>query len=83
MTVWSRLGEGLRRVAVAVFVACGDRRHLARAMAAYGRTFDPRRLLAHTLLNVHCNLPRYQRILPAPPEPTLESLAQTRFGTDG
>ena len=34
-------------VAVAVFVACGDRRLLARIMAAYGCTFDPRCLLAH------------------------------------
>lgn len=43
--------------------------------------FGPGELLAHTLLHVYSNLPWYLRELPAPPEPTLESLAQTWFGT--
>ena len=44
-------------------------------------TFDPRELLAYTLLHVHSNLPECLTELPAPPEPTLDSLAQTWFGT--
>lgn len=46
----------------------------------YGRTFDPRELLAYTLLHVYGNLSRYLRELPAPPEPTLGALAETWFG---
>ncbi|MEU1115157.1 MULTISPECIES: aminoglycoside phosphotransferase family protein [unclassified Streptomyces] len=46
----------------------------------YGRTFDPRELLAYTLLHVYGNLSRYLRELPAPPETTLGALAETWFG---
>jgi hygromycin-B 7''-O-kinase len=68
-------------VAVGVFVSRGDPRLLGRIMAAYGHVFSPRELLAHTLLHVYSNLPWYFRVLPAPPEPTLDSLAEAWFGT--
>ena len=67
--------------AVGIFVSRGDTRLLGRIMAAYGRAYDPRELLAYLLLHVYSNLPGYFRILPPPPEPTLDSLAQTWFGT--
>jgi hygromycin-B 7''-O-kinase len=60
----------------------GDPRLLGRILAAYGRSFDPRELLAYTLLHVLSNLPGCLReLLLAPPEPTLDSLALTWFGT--
>ena len=68
-------------VAVALFVSRGDPRLLGRILAAYGRSFDPRELLAYTLLHVHSNLPECLSELPAPPEPILDSLALTWFGT--
>jgi hygromycin-B 7''-O-kinase len=67
--------------AVGVFTSGGDARLLGRIMAAYGRTYTPRELLAHLLLHVYCNLHWYLGILPAPPEQTLDSLAETWFGT--
>ncbi|MFE0131459.1 aminoglycoside phosphotransferase family protein [Streptomyces sp. NPDC059037] len=66
-------------VGVGLFVTRAEPGLLGRFMRAYGRTFDPRELLAHTLLHVYSNLPWYLRELPAPPEPTLESLAETWF----
>jgi len=68
-------------VTVGLFVSRGDPRLLGRILAAYGRSFDPRELLAYTLLHRHSNLPECLRQLRAPPEPTLESLALTWFGT--
>ncbi|MFC8226039.1 aminoglycoside phosphotransferase family protein [Streptomyces sp. NPDC057287] len=68
-------------VGIGLYVSCGDPRLLGRIMKAYGQEFDPRELLAHTLLHVYSNLPRYLRDLPEPPEPTLDSLAETWFGT--
>lgn len=67
-------------VAVGLFVSRGDPRVLGRIMAAYGRRFAPRELLASMLLHVYPSLPRYLRELPAPPEATLDSLAETWFG---
>ncbi|MGW3010909.1 aminoglycoside phosphotransferase family protein [Streptomyces sp. NPDC001219] len=67
-------------VAVGLYVSRADPRLLARVFRAYGETFTPEELLSHTLLHVYGNLPRYLRELPAPPEPTLESLAETWFG---
>jgi hypothetical protein len=67
--------------AVGLFISRGDPRLLGRILAAYGRSFDPRELLAYTLLHVHSNLPECLSELPAPPEPTLDSLALTWFGT--
>ncbi|MFE7781301.1 aminoglycoside phosphotransferase family protein [Streptomyces nigrescens] len=69
-------------VAVGLFVSRGDPRLLSRIFRAYGETFTPTELLTHTLLHLYSNLPRYLRELPAPPEPTLESLAETWFGTE-
>ncbi|MGW7366680.1 phosphotransferase [Streptomyces sp. NPDC054841] len=68
-------------VGVGLFVTRGDPHLLGRFLTAYGRTFEPAELLAYTLLHVYSNLPWYLRELPAPPEPTLESLAQQWFGT--
>jgi hygromycin-B 7''-O-kinase len=67
--------------AAGLFVSRGDPRLLARILAAYGRSFDPRELLAYTLLHRHSNLPECLTERPAPPEPTLDSLALTWFGT--
>jgi hygromycin-B 7''-O-kinase len=67
--------------AAGLFLPRGDPRLLGRILAAYGRSFDPRELLAYTLLHLHSNLPECLRELPAPPEPTLDSLALTWFGT--
>jgi hygromycin-B 7''-O-kinase len=68
-------------VAAGLFVSRGDPRLLGRILAAYGRSFDPRELLAYTLLHAHSNLLECLRELLAPPEPTLDSLALTWFGT--
>ncbi|UNO40496.1 aminoglycoside phosphotransferase family protein [Streptomyces sp. MST-110588] len=68
-------------VAVGLYVSRGDPRLFSRVAAAYGHTFGPRELLAYALLHVHGNFPRYLRELPAPPRPTLDSLAETWFGT--
>jgi hygromycin-B 7''-O-kinase len=65
----------------ALWVAHGDPRLLGRLLAAYGHSFDPRELLAYTLLHVHSNLPECLSELPVPPEPTLDSLALTWFST--
>ena len=67
--------------AAGLFLPRGDPRLLGRLLAAYGRSFDPRELLAYTLLHLHANLPECLTEFPAPPEPTLDSLAQTWFGT--
>ena len=67
--------------AAGLFVSRGDPHLLGRILAAYGRSFDPRELLAYTLLHRHSNLPECLAQLPAPPEPTLDSLALTWFGT--
>ena len=67
--------------AAGLFLPRGDPRLLGRLLAAYGRSFDPRELLAYTLLHVHSNLPECLTAFPAPPEPTLDSLAQAWFGT--
>ena len=67
--------------AAGLFISRGDPRLLGRILAAYGRSFDPRELLAYTLLHVHSNLPECLSELPAPPGPTLDSLALTWFGT--
>jgi hygromycin-B 7''-O-kinase len=67
-------------VAAGLFIPRGDPRLLARLLAAYGRRFDPRELLAYLLLHRHSNLPECLAQLPAPPAPTLDSLALTWFG---
>jgi hygromycin-B 7''-O-kinase len=70
-------------VAVGLFVSRGDPRLLGRIMAAYGHVFPPRELMALMLLHVYSNLPRCFKELPAPPEPTLDSLAQAWFSAAG
>jgi len=72
---------GYEFAAVALFVSCGDPRLLGRIMAAYGHDFPPRDLLAYTLLHAYSDLPWYFTRLPAPPQATLDSLAQAWFGT--
>ncbi|GHC66651.1 phosphotransferase family protein [Streptomyces flavofungini] len=67
-------------VGVGLFVTRGEPGLLTRFTAAYGRTFEPRLLLAYTLLHVYSNLPWYLRELPAPPEPALDALAEAWFG---
>ncbi|MFD6435104.1 aminoglycoside phosphotransferase family protein [Streptomyces venezuelae] len=67
-------------VGVGLFVTRAEPGLLARFMKAYGRTFEPRLLLAYTLLHVYSNLPWYLRELPAPPEPTPDALAEAWFG---
>ncbi|WP_030145276.1 aminoglycoside phosphotransferase family protein [Streptomyces violaceorubidus] len=68
-------------VAVGLFVTGGDPDLLARLTKAYGRTFEPRVLLAYTLLHVYSDLPWYLRELGAPAEATLPALAEAWFGT--
>ena len=68
-------------VGVGLFVTRGDPALLARLTGAYGHTFDPSALLAHTLLHVYSDLPWYLSELPVPAEETLASLAGAWFGT--
>ncbi|MGW6908847.1 phosphotransferase family protein [Streptomyces sp. NPDC054940] len=68
-------------VGVGLFVTRGDPHLLARLTKSYGTVFDPAELLAYTLLHVYSNLPWYLRELGAPPDGTLESLAESWFGT--
>ncbi|MFH8792905.1 phosphotransferase family protein [Streptomyces sp. NPDC017941] len=67
-------------VGVGLFVTRGEPKLLTRFTAAYGRVFEPRLLLAYTLLHVYSNLPWYLRELPAPREPRLDALAEAWFG---
>ena len=62
-----------------LWIAHGNPRLLGRLLAAYGHSFDPRELLAYTLLHIHSDLPECLSELPVPPEPTLDSLALTWF----
>ncbi|MFI5805134.1 phosphotransferase family protein [Streptomyces sp. NPDC051561] len=67
-------------VAVGLFLTRGDPGLMGRFQKAYGREFDPCHLLAYALLHVYSNFTRYFRELPAPPEHTWESVAETWFG---
>ncbi|SOB84750.1 phosphotransferase family protein [Streptomyces sp. 1331.2] len=66
-------------VAVGLFTTRGDRQLLGRLLAAYGHPFDPRLLMAYTLLHVYSNLPWYLREL-RPSARTLDALAEEWFG---
>ncbi|MGW2180620.1 phosphotransferase family protein [Streptomyces sp. NPDC001732] len=68
-------------VGVGLFVTRGDPKLLARLTDAYGRAFEPDRLLAYTLLHVYSNLPWYMRELRVPAGGTLSSLAEEWFAT--
>ncbi|RSN56338.1 aminoglycoside phosphotransferase [Amycolatopsis sp. WAC 04182] len=66
-------------VAVGLFVSGGDKDFLGRLLAGYGAEPDEefsRRCLAYALLHVYSNFTWYFRVLPAPEEPTLESLSR-------
>lgn len=67
-------------VAVGLFVSGGDKDFLRRLLAGYGVEPDEefsRRCLAYALLHVYSNFTWYLSVLPAPEEPTLESLSRT------
>ncbi|MCR6488852.1 aminoglycoside 3'-phosphotransferase/choline kinase family protein [Amycolatopsis sp. OK19-0408] len=67
-------------VAVGLFVTSGDGDLLRRFLDGYGHSVDPRRCLAYALLHVYSNFPWYFEIMPAPPEPTLDALAEAWWG---
>lgn len=68
-------------VAVGLFTTRGDRALLGRLSTAYGRSFEPRLLMAYTLLHAYSHLPWYLREL-EPASRTLDDLAEEWFGTD-
>ncbi|UUU24154.1 aminoglycoside phosphotransferase family protein [Streptomyces sp. DSM 40750] len=71
-------------VSVGLFLTRADPTLLKLFYEAYGHPpFDPRELMAHTLLHVYSDLNWYLRSLPAPPRQTLDALAETWFGTGG
>jgi hygromycin-B 7''-O-kinase len=71
-------------VSVALFLTRADPTLLKLFYEAYGHPpFDPRELMAYTLLHVYSDLSWYLRSLPAPPSQNFESLAETWFGTGG
>ncbi|MFF0739773.1 phosphotransferase family protein [Streptomyces sp. NPDC004111] len=67
-------------VAIGLFLTRGEPGLMARFQKAYGRTFDPRQLLAYALLHVYANFVWYFRELPAPSEQSWESVAEAWFG---
>ncbi|WP_081893660.1 phosphotransferase family protein [Actinoalloteichus caeruleus] len=74
--------------AVGLFLTRGDAGALAALLAGYGldrAAVGPvlsRRFLAYALLHVYSDLSTYLRLLPAPEEPTLASVADRWFGVD-
>ncbi|MFJ2861823.1 phosphotransferase family protein [Kitasatospora sp. NPDC087314] len=66
-------------VAVGLFTTRADRHLLGRLLAEYGHDFDPRLLMAYTLLHVYSHLPWYLREL-KPFSRTLDDLAEEWFG---
>lgn len=72
--------RGYELAGAGLAVPGGDPRLLGRMLTGYGRGFDPRELLAYTLLHRHSNLTELLREFPAPPAPILDSLALTWFG---
>jgi hygromycin-B 7''-O-kinase len=67
-----------------LFVSGGDNDFLGGLLRGYGAEPDdgfPRRCLAYALLHVYSNFRWYLDVLPAPPEPTLDALAETWWGT--
>lgn len=71
-------------VSVGLFLTRADPTLLKLFYEAYGHPpFDPRELMAYTLLHVYSDLNWYLRSLPAPPSQTLDALAETWFGTGG
>ncbi|MEV6489928.1 aminoglycoside phosphotransferase family protein, partial [Actinoplanes sp. NPDC051633] len=74
--------------AVGAYVSQGDPGFLRRVLIAAGYRPDEltadlrRRLMAWLLLHYYSNVAKYFEHLPAPAEPTFESLADTWFATD-
>lgn len=69
-------------VSVALFLTRADPALLKLFYEEYGQPpFDPRELMAYTLLHVYSDLNWYLRSLPAPPSNNLDALAETWFGT--
>lgn len=68
-------------VAVGLFITSGDGDLMRRFLDGYGQPVDPRRCLAYALLHVYSNFSWYFEELPAPPEPTLDALAESWWGT--
>jgi hygromycin-B 7''-O-kinase len=72
---------------IGAFVSEGDARFLGRTLRAYGYPADRldaelrRRMLAWLLLHYYSNFANYLKRLPAPAEPTLESVADRWFAT--
>ncbi|CAM5622790.1 aminoglycoside phosphotransferase family protein [Kitasatospora aureofaciens] len=66
-------------VAVGLFTTRADPQLLGQLLTAYGRPFEPRLLMAYTLLHVYSNLPWYLREL-RPSARTLDGLAEEWFG---
>ncbi|WP_158842732.1 aminoglycoside phosphotransferase family protein [Saccharothrix deserti] len=66
-------------VATGVFLTRGDRKANRALHDGYGRTVDPRKVLAYTLLHVYSNLPWYLREVPTRAK-TLDELADRWFG---
>jgi hygromycin-B 7''-O-kinase len=75
-------------VGIGMFVSGGDADFLRRLLLGYGYLPEQldeslsRRVLAYALLHRYSNFPWYLKQLPAPREPTLESLATAWWGTD-
>ncbi|MGW3071317.1 MULTISPECIES: phosphotransferase family protein [unclassified Kitasatospora] len=67
-------------VAVGLFTTRADPHLLGRLLDAYGRRFEPRLLMAYTLLHLYSDLPWYLREL-NPSARTLDALAEEWFGT--
>ncbi|MBD0695724.1 phosphotransferase family protein [Streptomyces sp. CBMA123] len=66
-------------VAVGLFTTRADPQLLGQLLTAYGRPFEPRLLMAYTLLHVYSDLPWYLREL-KPSARTLDDLAEEWFG---
>ncbi|MEU9043765.1 MULTISPECIES: aminoglycoside phosphotransferase family protein [unclassified Kitasatospora] len=66
-------------VAVGLFTTRADPHLLGQLLRAYGRGFEPRLVMAYTLLHVYSHLPWYLREL-KPSARTLDALAEEWFG---
>ncbi|GAB2841440.1 aminoglycoside phosphotransferase family protein [Lentzea nigeriaca] len=64
-------------VGAGIFVTKGDRRCWKAMVDAYGRTPEPRRVMAYTLLHVYSNVPWFMKDLPQ--ADTLDELAVRWF----
>ncbi|MFI6099102.1 aminoglycoside phosphotransferase family protein [Lentzea sp. NPDC051213] len=65
-------------VGAGIFVTKGDRRCWQAMVDAYGRTPDPRRVLAYTLMHVYSNMTWFMNVMPK--ADMLDDLAVRWFG---